>query len=698
MNPDQPFLVRHADVVFSLKTFAAAILALVIALWIDLPRPYWAMATVYITSQPLAGATSSKALYRVLGTVLGAAASVAMLPNLVNAPELLCLVITLWVGLCLYLSLVDGTPRSYVFMLAGYTVGLIGFPVVSAPASIFDTALARVEEITLGIVCASLVSTVVFPRSVGPAVAERVDSWLSDARRLCQDVLGGRGSEPASRDRRLRIAADAVEIDALASHLAYDRSVDIHAARGLRALHLHMLMLLPLVASIGDRIAAFGDRLSTTQPALARLLDDLANWVATDDDERQTVDRLRAAIAAQQSKLDAGASWDRIMIASLLVRVRELVDISHDCRALRRAIAAGEDASKVELAFHPEAGAAPVRHRDHGMALWSGAGAMITILICCGFWIGTGWPDGASAPMMAAVACSFFAGQDDPAPNIRGFAWWSTVGIAIVAVYLFAVLPRISNIEMLIAMLAPPFVLFGILMARPATAFIGMAVAITTATLMALQSTYTADFAGFINSGVSFVIGMATAAAVTTLMRSVGAEWSARRLMRTNWATLALAAERRGRHDRAAFAGIMLNRLGLLAPRLAAIREGDLHDVGSLDVESLDVESLGELRVGLNIVDLRRARHGLAPRTLRAMDDMLDQLAVAFRRHNGGPMPPELLMRIDLALTEAINGSSADVKEDALIGLVGIRRGLFPDAPAYQPAAPDPSTYRSAAA
>jgi uncharacterized membrane protein YccC len=52
---DHPFLVRHADIVFALKTFTAAMLALVIALWLDLPRPYWALPTGYITSQPLAG-------------------------------------------------------------------------------------------------------------------------------------------------------------------------------------------------------------------------------------------------------------------------------------------------------------------------------------------------------------------------------------------------------------------------------------------------------------------------------------------------------------------------------------------------------------------------------------------------------------------------------------------------------------------
>lgn len=148
MIDSRPFVVRHADLIFAVKTFAAAMLAFVIALWLDLPRPYWAMATVYITSQPLAGATSSKALYRVLGTLTGAAASIAIIPTFVDAPELLCLVIALWVGLCLYLSLLDGTPRSYTFMLAGYTVALIGFPEVSTPGNIFDDAVARVEEIS----------------------------------------------------------------------------------------------------------------------------------------------------------------------------------------------------------------------------------------------------------------------------------------------------------------------------------------------------------------------------------------------------------------------------------------------------------------------------------------------------------------------------------------------------------------------
>lgn len=668
------FLVRHADIIFSLKTFIAGMSALLIGFAMDLPRPYWALATVYITSQPFAGATRSKALFRVLGTLAGATASVVLVPNLVNSPELLSAAIALWVALCLFVSLLDRTPRGYMFMLAGYTCALIAFPSVENPAAIFDTAVARSEEIIVGILCATIASTVILPRSVGPAVAVRVDSWLAGARALSKDLLAGRGAEPAVRDQRLKLAGEAVDIDNLSDHLAYDSVSGRDTLRWMRALRLRMLTFLPVLSSIGDRIDALGPDLRSTQPKLAALIDDLSQWIGGTDTEREPAERLRDAIAAQQPKLHAGSSWNEIMIASLLLRMRELVDISADCRVLNQAIAQGGRPQGAKLAFHPDGGVAPVRDTDKGMALWSAAGVFVTILLCCAFWIGTGWADGATAPTMAAVGCSFFAATDDPAVGLRGFAKWTLVALIVIGIYLFGILPAISNPEMLIAVLAPSYLLFGYLIARPATFFVGMLLAANTSSLMALQQTYNADFGSFANSSIAFFVGTELSVISIRLIRSVGSEWSVRRLMRRGWLAIAEAAARRGNRDRAAFAGLMLNRIGLLAPRLQALKTSELSKV----------DSLRELRVGLNIVDLRRARHGLSQPTLQSMDAMLDELAACFRGHRGGAMPDALRARIDHALAAAMD-EQGEARADALIGLVGIRRGLFPDAPAYRP-------------
>src|SRR5277367_4636086 len=132
------FLPTFDGWLYALKMFAAAMLALYIAQAAGLERPYWALTSVYIVANPLSGPVRSRAVYRLIGTVIGAAAMVVLVPNLINSPELLSLAIALWIGFCLYLSVLDRTPRGYTFMLAGYTAAFIGFPIVGAPDTAWD--------------------------------------------------------------------------------------------------------------------------------------------------------------------------------------------------------------------------------------------------------------------------------------------------------------------------------------------------------------------------------------------------------------------------------------------------------------------------------------------------------------------------------------------------------------------------------
>ncbi|HMF21053.1 MAG TPA: FUSC family protein, partial [Pseudolabrys sp.] len=176
-------------IIFSVNCYIAAILALFVSFSLDLKTPAWAMLTVYLTSQPLSGALRGKAIYRVIGTFVGAAAMVAIVPNLVDAPELTTLAIILWVALCAFVSLLDRTPRSYMFVLSGYTAAFIGFPSVLTPGTVFDTAVSRVEEITLGVVCAAIVHSLIFPKSVFSTFEEKLQGVMTAACRWLADAL-----------------------------------------------------------------------------------------------------------------------------------------------------------------------------------------------------------------------------------------------------------------------------------------------------------------------------------------------------------------------------------------------------------------------------------------------------------------------------------------------------------------------------
>ncbi|WP_163022237.1 FUSC family protein, partial [Pseudomonas viridiflava] len=169
------------DWFYGVRTFGASMLALYIALLMEMPRPYWAMATVYIVSSPFVGPTSSKALYRAAGTLAGAAASVLLVPMFVQTPFLLAVVVGLWTGTLLFLSLHLRTANSYALMLAGYTMPLISLPVVDNPQAVFEIAVSRTEEIFLGIICAAVVGAMFWPRRLAPVFQATTEKWFSDA-------------------------------------------------------------------------------------------------------------------------------------------------------------------------------------------------------------------------------------------------------------------------------------------------------------------------------------------------------------------------------------------------------------------------------------------------------------------------------------------------------------------------------------
>src|SRR6201984_785597 len=207
-------------IIFSVNCYIATILTMFVAFSLDLKSPGWAMTTVYLTSQPLSGAMRAKAFYRAIGTFIGAVAMVAIVPNLVDAPELTTLAIMLWVALCVFVSLLDRTPRSYMFVLSGYTAALIGFPSVLAPGTVFDTAVSRVEEITLGVVCAAIVHSLIFPKSAFSAFEEKLRNSMAYARRWLADGLIQQATPEVEMERR-RIAADISELYVLGTSLRF---------------------------------------------------------------------------------------------------------------------------------------------------------------------------------------------------------------------------------------------------------------------------------------------------------------------------------------------------------------------------------------------------------------------------------------------------------------------------------------------
>lgn len=666
-------LPSRAEWLFSIKAFIAAMLALYIALLFDLPRPYWAMAAVYVVANPLAGATASKALYRALGTIIGGTAAVVFLPLFVNAPLLFALVVSLWTGTLLYISLLDRTPRSYVFMLAGYTLPLIALPLVDSPASVFDTAVARSEEIIVGITCASLVSAIVLPTSVGVVLSAKIVDWTRDARQWGLEILSGKAATPDAPLMRQKLASDLSALDLMLTQIAYDAGArDI--TRQARRLRGRLLMLLPILSSLADRLHALRGLNSDVRSDVEILLDDMSRWI-TDEPYHGTVrdtGGLRRRIEELKT-VTVSSLWGRMIRVSALSRLEDLLDLTEDCDALRVQIAGGRAERNWKGRSRYALPKRTIRHFDYPwLAFSAGVVVLGTFLSIC-MWIFTGWGSGAGFATMFAVACSFFAGIDRPAPFIKLMFIWTFTSLIGAGAYLFVVLPMVNDYWSLVLVFAGPFLFIGLMIPRPQYNIIAMLLTVNMASYVALSDRFAADFASFTNEGMAALLGVGFAMVWTLLMRPFGEELAASRLVRRGWTDIAAAAQGIG-YDRDILMGRMLDRLGQLVPRLAKM---DGHELARLD-------GLGEVRIGFNILDLQRERLALAPAQARFLAEVLSATADFYKaRIRGGISvePPTILLEaIDKAIIDLAH-DDIERTEAALNALVGLRRVLFPQVP-----------------
>ena len=563
-----PAMKTDADaVLFSAKSFVAAMLAYYIALRIGLPKPYWAIVTVYIVSQTSAGASLSRGVYRLVGTIGGAIATVVIVPNFVNDPIACSVVLAGWIGLCLFFSLLDRTPRAYAFVLAGYTTSLIGFPSVTDPGAVFQTASLRVQEISLGILCAVLLHRLILPKYSSVAFVGKLSATLRDARRMARDALDGALDKQARHDR-LQLAADLLALQGLATHLPYDPAPLTPHANRLQLIHGRLARLLLLMTEIEQRVEVLRD--ASAFHDLTTLLAAVRTWIDTADAAARGGLALglidRAQMLQARTGQDTVEPGERIA-ANLAGRLAEMIGLLYDCDQLGQNIEAPRQTrDAASLQWPRSAVRGYIYHRDPLMAARAALGAALGIVIGCGFWIWSAWPDGGLAVSVLGVSCALFGNVDTPAPNVRKYLVGSIYGVVISLTYSFVILPRVTDFVVLVAVLAPAFLWAGSLQARPQTAFKALGITLTIPILTGLGAKYGSGFAESINSVVALFGGIGFSVVSMTLFQTIPVDVAINRLMVLSRRDVRRRALTDG-SDETHWTNLMIDRTALLLPR-----------------------------------------------------------------------------------------------------------------------------------
>lgn len=592
------FRPSRLDLIFATKTFIAGMLALFVSFELDLINPMWSIGTVLIIANPYSGMVSSKCVYRVVGTIGGAVVALTLTPHLINTPWLFTVVLSLWVGFALYVSLLDRTPRSYAFMLAGYSTAMIVFNAITYidQYNIFDIALARVIEISIGVISSAVVSATILPMHIGSAIKQRVIKTLKDTENLFANLLI---ADPQQNNTQLlaTITRDTTDIHALAVHLSYEKG-ELHGMTKPLQEMLHQIsMVVANLVALSERIKQLQELrfIETHAEKLQQLSAHVVQFLEQKDliiDENilQLPDEFESDFA---SLMESASTHQQVLVAAMKMDVRHFISNVLAVKVLWQRIQQGN--KEIPDNITPMTTKYPSLHRDHGVAIRGGISAVLITFIVTGVWIISGWKAGFMMAQMGAVTACILTALDNPVPVLRIFIWGSIASAVLVFVYAFGIFPHVTTFWELGLVLLPMFLFAVSMMANQMLMPVGMVLGINTMMGLNLHNAYSMDAVSYLDGSFAMILGVLVSLVVIDVVRAMSPDTSASRILALHYRAMRQAIYLPYGLDFKVHLRSMLDRIGILNSKM--VQSGEIKtSIHQALIESSSIVDLSRLQ------------------------------------------------------------------------------------------------------
>ncbi|CAI8989832.1 FUSC family protein [Pseudomonas sp. IT-P294] len=526
--------------VYIFKVLFAAFLTLWLAMRLELPQPRTAMITVFIVMQPQSGQVFAKSFYRFFGTLTGSAVMVALIALFAQNTELFLGSLAIWVGICSAGAARYRNFRAYGFVLAGYTAAMVGLPALAHPDGAFMAAVWRVLEISLGILCATVVSAAILPQTASAAMRNALYQRFGVFALFVTDGLRGRSKPEAFEASNVRFIAEAVGLEGLRSVTVFE---DPHMRRrngrlsrlnsefmGITTRFNALHQLLERLRSSGaDHVVA---AIKPGLQDLAELLDGFSGRALTSPDAA----RLTNALASYKENLPARVRSLRATFQESEPSDAEQLDFHTAYELLYRFVDelhsyAQTHASLADHSHAREQWDEPFTPQTNWMAsAASGIRAAFILVVLGSYWVATAWPSGATMTLIAAATVGLSAATPNPKRMAFQMASGTFLGALIGFFEMFFIFPLIDGFPLLCVMLAPVIVLGSFLTSRPQYAGVGLGLLIFFSTGSVPDNLTVYNPYAFINDYIAMVLGMLVCAAAGAIILPPNSRWLWRRL------------------------------------------------------------------------------------------------------------------------------------------------------------------------
>ncbi|WP_211453294.1 FUSC family protein [Collimonas antrihumi] len=522
------------DLLHISKILLATLLALGLSLLFDLSKPGTAMVTVVIVLQPRSGLVLAKGFYRFVGTAVGVVMSIILAASFSQQPVLFLAAGACWLAFCTAGSTVFRNFQSYAFVLAGYTLVIVGLPAALQPDQAFDIAMTRLAEVMLGLLCAGVVSDVLFPKQLSDVLLQIARKRFADFKSFIalDDVAAD--SRPVRERMVLRFIGEVVSLEALRTSSVFES-----AAGHLQSLRLRQLNNAFMTASttfhsldqLFGRLQANGklstlDALLMEYKAIVRALSsqNLSLLTQVRGELPQRLTALRRGLAAS-SDSDSSHLLDFDSATELLTRFAYELQIYARIHAvvIQTELHRPDD---VQLISHY------VARTDPTMVVTSALRAAIGFGVSSLFWIQSGWVSGTDAVVMATVVSALFAAAPSPSKIVKQFMIGAALGGFFGFLSAYYLQSQAENFSMLCLSLAP-FILIGAWLSTTRKyAGIGTGILLFFLSYASIGSNYQFDMPALLNGMAGGLIGVAIALVMYQIIDPSDSSWIKRRLAR----------------------------------------------------------------------------------------------------------------------------------------------------------------------
>ncbi|MEI8715833.1 FUSC family protein [Mesorhizobium sp. ISC11] len=606
----------RSDWIFALRTVSAGLIALLAAYALKLDHPQWAMMTVFIVAQPVAGMVLAKGFYRLLGTLVGGIAAIGITTVFGTNPWVLVTVLAIWLGICTFVSSLLRNPEAYGAALAGYTAMIIGLPAFGQPHLVVDLAVARCAEIVLGIVCAGLTSRLILPKLASDAIVSRLKRCILDLATYAGGAFSG--GDPATLSALHRkLVTDTQTLGEMRAYARLEAPSFAPRAHPVRRTIGQLLSALSAARALHSHAAPKNAALIPVRSELQALVGEMAAKPGALDDTTPWVARLDTISAKARQMPDASTDQgdDRVGTITRLTIAADFAD------ALKQVLR-GLDALRAP-ATRPARGSrqpALVVHRDYAGASRNAVRAALATLLVAAFWLTTKWSEAAGTVILVAVVSSLFAARPDPVQVAWGFFKGTLLALPFAFLVGQIALPALPGFGWFMLFVVPILVPTALAMANPRYVGVATAFAINFLAFLSPHQAMTYDPGPFFAGSASILVGILLAIGVFIVVLPADPWLAANRIVRAMREDLARLCLHERVPRRSAFESLAYDRINQLMPLVQnAGQKGDAVLGGGV----------AAVTVGLEVLRLRDASqsHAIPSETALSIANFLRGLA-----------------------------------------------------------------------